>query len=100
VGAAAEWISAASPRAILVLALIQLVTLSSVLLLPWLARRLQESSGYAEIDLKAVGFHLKISFTPENTPPSVGADLEAERQEGVHPPTGSADNLPDGGVSL
>lgn len=67
-GAAAQWIIAASPQALLAIAFITLVMLSAVLMLPRLARRLQETRGYAEIGLKAVGFHLKISFAPERLP--------------------------------
>ncbi|MBB2943271.1 hypothetical protein FB565_002984 [Actinoplanes lutulentus] len=76
--------------------MIILVTLTTVLLVPWLARRLQEARGYVEVALKVVGFYFKISFTPES-PPSAGA-AEVQPPES-NPDVGPAGSPASGGDS-
>jgi apolipoprotein N-acyltransferase len=95
---AADWIPAAPPQAFALIVMVILVTLITVLLIPWLARRLQEARGYAEIALRSVGFYFKISFTPESQPEVEAAEVEAAPAD-VKPTVGLADNAGNGGGS-
>ena len=65
-GAAASWISAATPQTIALVLLMLAATLAAIVGMTLrLAKRVHEHGGGSiEIGLKAVGFRTKITFTP------------------------------------
>lgn len=97
-GAAADWILAASPQTIMLVVLVFLVMPVTVIAIPRLAKRLQEAHGYAEVALKVVGFHFKISFSPERPPENRTAEVQAAPAD-AKDAVGSADSPQMGGAS-
>ncbi len=92
-GAAVNWVSTATPRSITLLLLLFLATLTGVGAIALrLAKRVQEhGGGSVEIDLKAVGLHTKVTFTPSGPHAAFGG---ANQDGALSGGTGQNDEAP------